>query len=117
HRRALGQCGSDRTSDARVEPPEGSARHPWACPAGARLADHSGPSIARDQGLCGPGGVTSLRPGARALPAGRGDPAALPGTAGIMELLFDPDGVTDDAGAGGAPPHFGPAYRRPRAPP
>ena len=104
-------------SDQRAGRPQHPARHPRACPAGAGLADHPGPSVARHQGLCEPGSVTSLRPGARALPAGGRDPAALPGAAGLMVLLSDPDGVTDGAGAGGAPPHPGPAGRRPGAPP
>ena len=50
-------------------------------------ADHPGPGVDGHQGLCGPGGGTRLRPGAGAVPAGGGDPAALPGAAGLVVLL------------------------------
>ena len=115
--RALGQSGSDRAPHQRAGGARDPARHPRACPAGAGLADHPGPGVDGHQGLGGPGGGTSLRPGARALPAGGGDAAALPGAAGLVVLLSDPGGVTDGAGAGGAAPHPGPACRRPGAPP
>ena len=75
-----------------------------------------GPALMVTKGYACPGGVTSLRPGARALPAGGGDPAALPGAAGLVVLLPDAGGVTDGPGAGGATPHPGPACRRPGAP-
>src|SRR5439155_14810318 len=60
--------------------------------------------------------VTRLRPGAPALPAGGRDPAALPGTARPVVLLPAPGGVTDGAGARGAPPHPGPECQRPGTP-
>src|SRR5262249_18556018 len=56
-------------------------------------------------------------PGTRALPAGGRDPAALPGAPGLVVLLLASGGVTDGAGAGGAPSQPGPAGRRPGAPP
>ena len=115
--RTLGQSGSGRAPHERAGGARHPARHPRACPAGAGLADHPGPGVDGHQGLCGPGGVTRLRPGARALPAGGRDPAALPGAAGLVVLLPAPGGVTDGAGAGRAPPHPGPACRRPGAPP
>ena len=80
-------------------------------------AAHPGPGVNHHQGPGEPGSVTSLCPGARALPAGGRDPAALPGAAGLVVLLPASDGVTDGAGAGGAAPHPGPAGRRPGASP
>ena len=115
--RALGQSGSGGAPHERAGGARHPARHSRACPAGAGPADHPGPSVDCHQGPGGPGGVTRLRPGARALPAGGRDPAALPGAAGLVVLLPAPGGVTDGAGAGGAPPHPGPAGRRPGAPP
>ena len=115
--RALGQSGSGGAPHERAGAARHPARHPRACPAGAGRADHPGPGVDGHQGPCGPGGGTRLRPGARALPAGGRDPAALPGAAGLVVLLSAPGGVTDGAGAGGAAPQPGPACRRPGAPP
>ena len=76
-----------------------------------------GPALMVTKGLGAPEVLHGLCPGARTLPAGGGDAAALPGAAGLVVLLPDAGGVTDGAGAGGAPPHPGPAGRRPGAPP
>ena len=74
-----------------------------------------GPPLMLRQRPGGPRSRTRLRPGARTLSAGGRDPAALPGAAGLVVLLPGPSGVTDGAGAGGAPPHPGPADRGPGA--
>jgi class 3 adenylate cyclase len=51
---ALCQSGSDRASEQRAEHPPSPSRHPRACPAGAGPADHPGPRVDGNQGLCGP---------------------------------------------------------------
>ena len=46
------------------------------------------------QRLCGPRSGTGLRPGAGAVSAGGGDPAALPGAVGTVGILSRAGGVT-----------------------
>src|SRR4029453_7932297 len=61
-------------------------------------------------------GRKSLRPSARAVPAGRGDPAALSGAVGIVDVSLHAGRVTDRPGAGGAAPPSGPKPPRHRPP-
>src|SRR5215203_5212633 len=61
-------------------------------------------------------GRKSLRPSARAVPAGGRDSAALPGAVGIVDVSYNAGRVTDDAGAGGATPQSGPECTRSRSP-
>ena len=63
-----------------------------------------GPAPGGHEGLCIPGGITRLHPGACALPAGGRDPTGLPGAAGLVVFLPDPVGVADSSGVRGAPP-------------
>src|SRR5712692_6126833 len=59
-------------------------------------------------------GRKSLRPSARAVPAGRGDPAALSGAVGIVDVSYNAGRVTDGTGASGSTPPSGPEPPRHR---
>jgi hypothetical protein len=107
--RALGKCGSDRA------PPQGAGdahhppRHAGAPPAGAGLADHPRPGVDGHQGPCGSGHGSRLAAGARAVPAGRGDPTALPSVGRPGDFLYQSGRAPDRPGAGRAATQPGPA--------
>ena len=62
--RALGEYGSGGASYARAGDAHHPTRHPRACPAGTGDANHPGPSLGGYEGLCIPGGIRVLHPGA-----------------------------------------------------
>ena len=73
--RALGQCGSDRrTSRKGLEVLTTLPDTPERAQQELVLQIALGPALMTHQGPCGPGSGTDLRPGARAVPAGRGRP-------------------------------------------
>ena len=65
------------------------------------------------KGYAAPGSGKSLHPGAGAVPADRGDAAALPGAVGAVGVLFYAGGVPDGARAGGAASSAWPRGARP----
>src|SRR5262249_19748538 len=72
-----------------------ATRDAGAPPARTAVADHFGPGFGRRQGPSSPGSGPYLHPGARAVSAGRGNPAALLGAAGTAEVLSRPGGVAE----------------------
>ena len=110
--RALGQCGSDQPPHQGAGVARDPAGHSRAHPARtARCSSPLGVALMATKG-CGAGSRRSLRPGARAVPAGGGNSAALPGAVGTVVLLSVRGGVPDGPGAGGAAPAPGPAAHK-----
>ena len=97
--RALGQSGSDQASHQGLEVLKTLPDTLSACPAGTHAADRPGAALMATKGLAAPGSGTRLRPGARAMPAGGRDPAALPGAVGLW-VLFRCGEVPDGAELG-----------------
>ena len=63
-----------------------------------------GPALMATKGYAAPEVGASLHPGARAVPAGRGNPSALPRAVWAVAVLSDAGGVPDGARAGRAAP-------------
>jgi len=97
--RGLGLCGSHQSLHERAGGAPGPARHHCARPARVGRADRPRASFHRHDGLRGSGSRTHLQPGPGAVPAGRGDPAALPGAVGTVVFSCRTGRVTDRAGA------------------
>src|SRR5262249_46782565 len=75
-----------------------------------------GSSVDDHQGMGSPRGGTGLQPGARVMPARRGNLAALPNVVGALAVLHRTGGGADGARTGRAAPHPGPACPRSHAP-
>ncbi len=84
---ALGLCGSDQSPHQGAGVAQDPARHSRARPARTHPATRPGCAADRHQGLCGPRSGKNLHPGARAVPAGRGNSSALPGAVWPVGVL------------------------------
>ena len=91
--RALGQCRSDCPPPARHRAAHYPAGHARARPGGTDHTDHTRPRLDGHQRLRGAGSGGGVPPGPRTLPAGGGNPGALPGAAGRVVLLSAPGGA------------------------
>ena len=112
---ALGQSGSDQHLTTGLELLATLPETPARAQQELDLQTRPGAGVDGHQGLCGPGGGADLCPGAGVVPAGRRDPAALPGAAGAYGgFICNRAELADGAGAGGTALSPGAARRTTR---